>query len=447
MNMTKHKIVYIETYGCQMNVADSEMVAAIMEQEGFQVSQEMQKADLILVNTCSVRENAENKIYKRLEIFNQLKKKNPGIKVGVIGCMAERVQQHLIDHHGVNLVAGPDSYRKLPDLLHEIESKENSIHVDLSTDETYAGICPTRLESNGISGFVSITRGCNNFCTYCIVPYTRGRERSRDPQDILHECRDLFRRGYKELSLLGQNVNSYRWENAETGEITGFSDLLEKVAGEVPDMRIRFTTSHPKDMSDKTLRVMAAYENICRHIHLPVQSGSDRVLKLMNRKYTSADYKDRINAIREILPGCGISTDIFCGFPSETEEDHQQSLSLMEWVGYDSAFMFKYSERPGTYAAKNLPDDIPEQVKGKRLQEIINLQNRMSLKSNQADIGKVFLVLAEGLSKKSDQELFGRTSHNKVVVFPRNNHQPGDLVEVKIESCSSATLKGTEMVR
>lgn len=425
-----------------MNVADSEMVAAIMEQEGFEVSREMDQADLILVNTCSVRENAESKIYKRLELFRQVRKKNRQLKIGVIGCMAERVQQNLIDEHGVNLVAGPDSYRQLPGLLRELEGNESSIHVDLSDEETYAGICPTRLESNGIAGFVSITRGCNNFCTYCIVPYTRGRERSRDPEDILAECRDLADRGYRELSLLGQNVNSYRWEDADSGEETGFSHLLARVAREVPDLRIRFTTSHPKDMSDETLHVIAAHENICRHIHLPVQSGSDRILKAMNRKYTRKDYMNRIRAIHEILPGCGISTDIFCGFPSETEEDHQQSLSLMEWVGYDSAFMFRYSERPGTYAAKNLPDDVPEEVKGRRLQEIIELQNQLSLKSNQSDIGKTFAVLAEGRSKKSEEELFGRTSQNKVVVFPKEDRAAGDLVMVEITACSSATLRG-----
>lgn len=441
MTVAKRKL-YIETYGCQMNVADSEMVAAILEGEGFEVISELESADLILVNTCSVRENAENKIYKRLELFRQARKKKPGIRVGVIGCMAERVQQNLIDNHGVNLVAGPDAYRKLPHLLRELESHSSTINVDLSTEETYAGICPTRLESNGISGFVSITRGCNNFCTYCIVPYTRGRERSRDPQDILKECRDLASKGYKELSLLGQNVNSYTWEDEDTGDVMGFSHLLDLVAQEIPKVSIRFTTSHPKDMSDETLRVIARNERVCKHIHLPVQSGADRVLKLMNRKYTRADYMDRIRAIRQIIPGCGISTDIFCGFPSETEADHAETLSLMEWAGFDSAFMFKYSERPGTYAAKNLEDDVPEEIKGRRLQEIIDLQNRLSLKNNQKDIGQTFEVLAEGLSKKSDQELFGRTPQNKVVVFPKKDYQPGDFVSVKITDCSSATLKG-----
>lgn len=434
--------VYIETYGCQMNVADSEMVASIIQAEGFEVSKEMQEADLILVNTCSVRENAENKIYKRLEVFRQARKKKPGLKIGVIGCMAERVKDNLINEHGVNLVAGPDSYRKLPEMIKDLEIKESSINIDLSIEETYSGITPTRLEPKGISGFVSITRGCNNFCTYCIVPYTRGRERSRDPQDILTECKDLAQRGYKELTLLGQNVNSYTVEDDDSGETTEFSHLLELVAKEVPEMRIRFTTSHPKDMMEDTLRIIAKYDNVCKHIHLPVQSGSDNVLKAMNRKYTREEYMDRIKAIRELVPDCGLSTDIFCGFSSETEEDHQETLDLMRWTKYDSAFMFKYSERPGTYAAKNLDDDVPEEVKGRRLQEIINLQLEISLENNKNNIGKVYEVLVEGTSKKSDQELFGRTSQNKVVVFPKRDYVPGDLVKVKIYDCTSATLKG-----
>lgn len=440
-NVVKGK-VYIETYGCQMNVADSEMVASIMEKEGYTISKDLHEADLVLVNTCSVRENAESKIYNRLAVFRQARSKNPSLKVGVIGCMAERVQQDLIDNHGVNLVAGPDSYRKLPELVKDLGMQENTIHTDLSIEETYAGICPTRLESNGISGFISITRGCNNFCTYCIVPYTRGRERSRDPQDILTECRDLAGRGYKELTLLGQNVNSFRWEDNDSGQQTNFSQLLELVAKEVPEMRIRFTTSHPKDMSDETLKVIARNPNVCRHIHLPMQSGSDRILKAMNRKYTRQWYMDRITAIRDILPDCGLSTDVFCGFPSETDADHQDTLSLMNWVGFDSAFMFKYSERPGTFAAKNLPDDIAEEVKSSRLQEIIALQKENSITKNTKDIGQVFEVLAEGNSKKSDQELFGRTSQNKVVVFPRKKYQPGDFVKVLIKDCSSATLMG-----
>jgi len=426
-----------------MNVADSETVASILQKEGFDLVSKIDQADLVLVNTCSVRENAENKIYNRLKTFRSYRVRNPKLKIGVIGCMAERVQQNLIDKHGVNLVAGPDSYRKLPELLEKVRFAESAINVELSTSETYAGICPTRLESNGISGFVTITRGCNNFCTYCIVPYTRGRERSRDPQDILEEARDLNSKGYWELTLLGQNVNSYKWisENEASGEI-GFHQLLEMVAREVPGMRIRFTTSHPKDMSDETLQTMASFENICKHIHLPVQSGSSAVLKKMNRKYTAENYKDRIRAIHSILPDCGITTDVFCGFPGETENDHNETLALMKWVGFDSAFMFKYSERPGTFAAEKLPDDVPEEIKSRRLQEIIELHNGLSLESNKADLGKVFQVLAEGLSKKSDQELFGRSSQNKVVVFPKLNYSAGDLVNVKITHCTSATLIG-----
>jgi tRNA-2-methylthio-N6-dimethylallyladenosine synthase len=433
--------LYIETYGCQMNVADSETVATIMQNEGYEITDNIESADLVIVNTCSVRENAENRVFSRLSLFNSYKSSKPNLKIGVIGCMAERVQQNLIDNYGVNLVAGPDSYRKLPELLQQIEQEDNAINVELSTEETYAGICPTRLESNGISGFVTITRGCNNFCTYCIVPYTRGRERSRDPEDILSEVRDLRSRGYRELSLLGQNVNSYSRESGQEEGI-GFSRLLSLVAEEVPEMRIRFTTSHPKDMSDETLKAMASYDNICKHIHLPMQSGSSAILKKMNRKYTAEDYKNRIRSIRDIIPGCGISTDVFCGFPGETEEDHRETLSLMEWVGFDSAFMFRYSERPGTYAARNLVDDIPEEVKARRLQEIIELQKTLSLKSNKEDVGKNFSVLAEGLSKKSDQELFGRTGTNKVVVFPKAKHQAGDLVNVRVRDYTSATLIG-----
>jgi len=433
-----------------MNVADSETVATIMQGEGYHLVDDIESADLVLLNTCSVRENAENKIYNRLKTFNSFRARNALLKIGVIGCMAERVQKDLIDNHGVNLVAGPDSYRKLPGLLEEINSKGSAIDVELSTEETYTGICPTRMESNGISGFVTITRGCNNFCTYCIVPYTSGRERSRDPLDILEEARDLYNRGYKELTLLGQNVNSYKWipENhsgSGTGhqkEITGFHQLLEMVASALPEMRIRFTTSHPKDMSDETLHTMARHENICKHIHLPVQSGSSAVLKKMNRKYTAEDYKNRVEAIRRILPGCGMSTDIFCGFPGESEDDHRETLELMKCVGFDSAFMFKYSERPGTYAADKLPDDVPEELKASRLQEIIVLQNSISLDSNKKDIGKSFEVLVEGISKKSDQELFGRTSQNKVVVFPKKNYSPGDIVRVKITRYTSATLIG-----
>jgi tRNA-2-methylthio-N6-dimethylallyladenosine synthase len=446
--------LYIETYGCQMNVADSETVASILAKNGYEIVEEMHGADVVLVNTCSVRENAETRVYGRLAVFRQLRKENPDVVLGVLGCMAERVKEELINKHGVNLVAGPDSYRSLPELLNQSSAHGEAIDVELNTEETYAGICPTRLESNGISGFVSITRGCNNFCTYCIVPYTRGRERSRDPQDILNEVRDLKSRGYKELTLLGQNVNSYSWgENEGTGAQghggTGidhwdFPRLLEAVAQEVPDIRIRFTTSHPKDMSDETLKVVARNENICRHIHLPVQSGSNRILKLMNRKYNRDQYLDRIRAIRELVPGCSITTDIFCGFPTETEEDHADSLSLMKEVGFDFAFMFKYSERPGTYAAEHLPDEVPEEVKSRRLQEIIDLQATIGLESNKRDIGKEFDVLAEGFSKKSKTQLFGRTSQNKVAVFPQGNKKPGDIVRVLVRECTAATLKGVQ---
>ncbi|MFO7616587.1 MAG: tRNA (N6-isopentenyl adenosine(37)-C2)-methylthiotransferase MiaB [Bacteroidales bacterium] len=438
--------LYIETYGCQMNVADSETVASILVGEGYEITNEMQSADVILVNTCSVRENAETRIYGRLAAFRQLRKSNPRLVIGVLGCMAERVQEELIAKHGVNLVAGPDSYRSLPRLLKGLEAGGPAINVDLSTEETYAGICPERLESNGISGFVSITRGCNNFCTYCIVPYTRGRERSRNPQDILSEVRDLESRGYKELTLLGQNVNSFKWESGSADHPDSgswdFARLLEAAALAIPDMRIRFTTSHPKDMSDETLRVIARHHNICRHIHLPVQSGSSQVLKRMNRKYDREQYLGRIRAIRDIIPECGVSTDVFCGFPGETDDDHLETLSLLQEVRFDFAFMFKYSERPGTYAAEHLGDDVPEEVKSQRLREIIDLQGKIGLASNRADIGKTFEVLAEGISKKSEDHLYGRTEQNKVVVFPRAGYQAGDRVRVKIRSCTQATLKG-----
>jgi len=436
-----------------MNVADSETVASILAAGGYEVVDEMEGADVVLVNTCSVRENAETRVFGRLAVFRQLRKANPDVVVGVLGCMAERVKEELISKHGVNLVAGPDSYRSLPELLAKSTAHGKAIDVELSTDETYAGICPTRLESNGISGFISITRGCNNFCTYCIVPYTRGRERSRDPQDILNEARDLQARGYKELTLLGQNVNSYRANGHNAGALVipakagiawDFPKLLEEVALAVPGIRIRFTTSHPKDMSDETLRVIARNENICKHIHLPVQSGSNRILKLMNRKYTREQYLARIHAIREIIPGCGITTDIFCGFPSETEEDHLDSLALMEAVRFDFAFMFKYSERPGTYAAEHLPDDISNVVKSRRLQEIIGLQATIGLESNRKDIGKTFDVLAEGLSKKSRTDLYGRNPQNKVIVFPQENKKPGELVRVLVTDCTGATLKGVQ---
>jgi tRNA-2-methylthio-N6-dimethylallyladenosine synthase len=434
-----------------MNVADSETVASILAKNGYQIVQDMHGADVLLVNTCSVRENAETRVYGRLAVFRQLRRENPGIVIGVLGCMAERVKENLITKEGVNLVAGPDSYRTLPDLLSQTAAGDRAIDIELSTEETYAGICPTRLESNGISGFISITRGCNNFCTYCIVPYTRGRERSRDPRDILSEAKDLWSRGYKELTLLGQNVNSYAF-NPHIAEADNnpsppddqwdFPKLLENVAQTVPGMRIRFTTSHPKDMSDETLQVIARNPNICRHIHLPVQSGSNRVLKLMNRKYDRDWYLGRILAIRQIIPDCGITTDVFCGFSGETKEDHLDTLNLMKEVRFDFAFMFKYSERPGTYAAEHLADDVAEEVKSARLQEIIHLQGEIGLASNRDDIGKTFLVLAEGTSKKSESQLFGRNPQNKVIVFPKENHKPGDLVRVLVTDCTGATLKG-----
>ena len=419
-----------------MNVADSEVIASVMKMAGYETCESIEEADAVLLNTCSVRENAENKIYNRLEALHALQKKGRAFIIGVVGCMAERVREELIEKHHVNLVAGPDSYLSLPELFAAAELGEKAINVELSTTETYRDVIPERVCGGHISGFVSIMRGCNNFCHYCIVPYTRGRERSREVDSILNEVKDLEKKGYKEVTLLGQNVNSYR-----CGEV-GFPQLLAIVAEAAPQMRIRFTTSHPKDMSDETLEVIAAHQNICRHIHLPVQSGSDRILKLMNRKYTREWYLDRVAAIRRILPDCGLTTDIFVGYHSETEEDHQLSLSLMRECGYDSAFMFKYSERPGTYASKHLPDDVPEETKIRRLNEMIALQNELSAESYKKDIGKTYEVLVEGVSKRSKEQFFGRTPQNKVVVFDRGNHHIGDFVMVKIEESSSATLKG-----
>ena len=430
------KKLFIETYGCQMNVADSEVIASVMKMAGYETCESIEEADVVLLNTCSVRENAENKIYNRLEALHALQKKGRAFIIGVVGCMAERVREELIEKHHVNLVAGPDSYLSLPELFAAAELGEKAINVELSTTETYRDVIPERVCGGHISGFVSIMRGCNNFCHYCIVPYTRGRERSREVDSILNEVKDLEKKGYKEVTLLGQNVNSYR-----CGEV-GFPQLLAIVAEAAPQMRIRFTTSHPKDMSDETLEVIAAHQNICRHIHLPVQSGSDRILKLMNRKYTREWYLGRVAAIRRILPDCGLTTDIFVGYHSETEEDHQLSLSLMRECGYDSAFMFKYSERPGTYASKHLPDDVPEETKIRRLNEMIALQNELSAESYKKDIGKTYEVLVEGVSKRSKEQFFGRTPQNKVVVFDRGNHHIGDFVMVKIEESSSATLKG-----
>lgn len=434
------KKLFIETYGCQMNVADSEVVASVMQMAGYEMTEEIQDADVIFVNTCSVRDNAEQKVLGRLQYFQSLKRKKKHLLVGVLGCMAERVKEDLIANHHVDLVAGPDSYMDLPNLIAAAENGEKVINVELSTRETYKDVMPLKLPGVHISGFVSIMRGCNNFCSYCIVPYTRGRERSREVNSILNEIRDMRDKGFKEVTLLGQNVNSYLYE--QDGEQVNFSSLLEKVALEAPNMRIRFVTSHPKDMSDETLHVIAKYPNICQYIHLPAQSGSSKILKVMNRKYTREWYLDRIAAIRRILPECAISTDLFCGFHSETEEDFQETLSLMREVGYDSAYLFKYSERPGTYAAKHLEDDVPEEVKVRRLQEMIDLQNKLSEESNLRDIGKVFEVLIEGYSKRSREQLFGRTSQNKVVIFDKKNFHVGQFIRVKIQRASSATLFG-----
>ena len=438
------KKLLIETYGCQMNVADSEVVASIMQMAGYEVTESMDDADAVFLNTCSVRDNAEQKILSRLEFLQSIKRKHKadgrvGEKpiVGVLGCMAERVKNQLLEQHGADLVCGPDSYMSLPDLIAQVELGHKAIDVELSTTETYRDVVPQRLHTNHIGGYVSIMRGCNNFCHYCIVPYTRGRERSRDVESILREVRDLRDRGFKEVTLLGQNVNSYK-----TPESILFPDLLRMVARAVPEMRIRFTTSHPKDMSDQTLHVIAEEPNVCRHIHLPVQSGSDAVLARMNRKYTRAWYLDRVEAIRRIIPDCGLSTDIFVGYCGETEEDHQLSLSLMREVGYDSAFMFKYSERPGTYASKHLPDDVPEEVKLRRLNELIALQTQLSAEAARRCEGRTYEVLIEGTSKRSRQQLFGRTEQNRVVVFDRGQHHIGERVMVKITSSSSATLKG-----
>lgn len=432
------KKLFIETYGCQMNVADSEVVASVMGMAGYELCDDINDADAVFLNTCSVRENAENKVLNRLEALHSMNR-NRGRRVilGVLGCMAERVKETLISNHHADLVAGPDAYMSLPTLIAQCELGQKAIDTELSLTETYADVMPQRSHANRISGFVSIMRGCNNFCHYCIVPYTRGRERSRDVESILKECRDLRDRGFKELTLLGQNVNSYR-----CGDTT-FPMLLRLVAEAVPEMRVRFTTSHPKDMSNETLQVIAEMPNVCKHIHLPVQSGSDRILGLMNRKYTREWYMGRIKAIREIVPECSITTDIFVGYHSETEEDHQMSLSLMREVGYDSAFMFKYSERPGTYASKHLPDDIAEEEKIRRLNEMIQLQTELSAEQYRKDIGKTFEVLVEGYSKRSREQLCGRTSQNKMVVFDRRpGLHAGSTCMVKISDATSATLLG-----
>ena len=435
------KKLYIETYGCQMNVADSEVVASVMKMAGYETTDSLDDANAVFLNTCSVRDNAEQKIIHRLEALNALRRKGRKLIIGVLGCMAERVKEQLLTDYGADLVAGPDAYLSLPDLVAQAELGQKAINIELSTTETYRDIIPQRLCGPQISGFVSIMRGCNNFCHYCIVPYTRGRERSRDVESILAEVRDLAARGYKEVTLLGQNVNSYHGRHNGTEEVD-FAALLRLVARAVPEMRIRFSTSHPKDMGDETLRVIAEEPNVCRHIHLPVQSGSNRILKLMNRKYTREWYLERVAAIRRIVPDCGLSTDIFVGYCSETEDDHALSLSLMRECGYDSAFMFKYSERPGTYAARHLPDDVPEEVKVRRLEEFIALQNELSAESNRRCIGRTYEVLIEGTSKRSREQLFGRTEQNKVVVFDRGTLRPGQYATVRITDASSATLKG-----
>ena len=435
------KKLYIETYGCQMNVADSEVVASVMKMAGYETTDSLDDANAVFLNTCSVRDNAEQKIIHRLEALTALRRKGRKLIIGVLGCMAERVKEQLLTDYGADLVAGPDAYLSLPDLVAQAELGQKAINIELSTTETYRDIIPQRLCGPQISGFVSIMRGCNNFCHYCIVPYTRGRERSRDVESILAEVRDLAARGYKEVTLLGQNVNSYQGRQNGTEEVD-FAALLRLVARAVPEMRIRFSTSHPKDMGDETLRVIAEEPNVCRHIHLPVQSGSNRILKLMNRKYTREWYLERVAAIRRIVPDCGLSTDIFAGYCSETEDDHALSLSLMRECGYDSAFMFKYSERPGTYAARHLPDDVPEEVKVRRLEELIALQNELSAESNRRCIGRTYEVLIEGTSKRSREQLFGRTEQNKVVVFDRGTLRPGQYATVRITDASSATLKG-----
>lgn len=440
------KKLYIETYGCQMNVADSEVVAAVMKMAGYDLCEREEEADAVFLNTCSVRENAENKIYHRLEMLHAERKKGRALILGVLGCMAQRVKEELIDQHHANLVCGPDSYLRLPELIAQCELGHPAVDTQLSTSETYRDIVPLRMSANRVSGFVSIMRGCNNFCHYCIVPYTRGRERSRDVESILREVRDLSERGFKEVTLLGQNVNSYGLSPA--GKLVegavSFAQLLRMVAREVPHMRVRFTTSNPEDMSEDILHAIAEEPNLCHHIHFPAQSGSDKILRLMNRKYTCEQYLDKVAAIRRIIPDCAISTDIFVGYHDETEEDHLQTLSLVREVGFDSAFMFKYSERPGTYAAKHLPDNVPEETKIARLNELIQLQTEVSAAQNRKDEGKTFQVLVEGYSKRSHDQLCGRTTQNKMVVFDKGSHHVGDLVEVRVTHSTSATLFGEE---
>ncbi len=436
-NKTSHNShkLYIETYGCQMNVADSEVVISVLSGHQYITTDDINEADTILVNTCAIRDNAEQRVYGRINVFKQIKKKKPGLIIGIIGCMAERLKDKLIKDEAIDLVAGPDAYRSLPELLADSRKGNKGINIALSLEETYDEIIPARIDKKGISGFISIMRGCNNFCSYCVVPYTRGRERSRDPETIITEAKDLINKGYKEVTLLGQNVNSYKWEKIK------FPELLEKVAEINPKLRVRYATSNPKDLSDELLRVMASHHNICKHIHLPFQSGSTSILKKMNRKYTRDDYLNRVGAIKKFLPDCSITTDVITGFCSETEEDHQQTLSLMQNVAFDFAYMFKYSERPGTTAAKKYEDDVPDDIKTRRLNEIIELQKRLSAASNKKDLGKKFEVLVEGPSKKSPDDYCGRNSQNKMVVFPKHHH-PGDYINIKITDYTSATLIG-----
>ena len=437
------KRLYVETYGCQMNVCDSEILVSIMQDEGYRYTEDIAQADVILVNTCSIRDNAEQRIWGRLREFHRYKRARKGLVVGIVGCMAERLREELFERETVvDVVAGPDSYRELPRLVAAAAAGGHGVNVQLSQEETYGDIRPVRLDRNGVSAFISIMRGCNNFCSYCVVPYTRGRERSRDPQTILREAQELFSAGYREVTLLGQNVNSYRWKEG-TAEAVDFPALVERVAGISPLLRVRFATSHPKDLSDRLIEVMASYPNICRAVHLPAQSGSDRMLAAMNRKYTRAWYLERVAAIRRRMPDCAVTTDLIAGFCGETAEDHAQTLSLMREVGYDSAYMFKYSQRPGTLASRTMADDVSEEVKTARLNEIIALQNELSTASNERDMGNVFEVLVEGLSRRSSEQLCGRTSQNKMVVFDRTGETaPGDYVRVRITGCTSATLFG-----
>lgn len=447
---TGAKKLYVESYGCAMNFSDSEVVASILSKEGYSTTRNLEEADVILVNTCSIRDNAEVRVRRRLAEFNHIKKKQPKLVVGVLGCMAERLKQSLLEEEKlVDLVAGPDAYRELPGMIEEVNGGQKAVNVLLSREETYGDISPIRLDEGGVSAFVSITRGCDNMCSFCVVPFTRGRERSRDPKTIVEECRDIFNRGYREVTLLGQNVDSYRWNMSSKGVIkdeaqptTNFAQLMEMVAQVHPDLRIRFSTSHPKDMTDDVLEVMAKYENICPYIHLPVQSGDNEMLRKMNRGYTREWYLDRIAAIRRFIPDCGISTDIITGFCGETEEQHQQTLQLMDEVRFDFSYMYKYSERPKTLAERKFEDDVPDDVKGRRLEEIIAKQLSHSVENNKKMIGRTFKVLVEGPSRRSEEHNAGRTGHNIIVVFPKGNTQKGDYVWVKILDCTSATLMG-----